>query len=99
MSAFSDLSWTQRLEIRQAIEAAGSAMQSYLSEGFSVAIGRGRYSATVAALEPFGFECAKLYTFPLGTDNPPAHLRHDSRGFPSCCWLIACFREVEPCLG
>jgi hypothetical protein len=95
MSAFSNLSWPQRLEIRRAIEAAGSEMRDYLPEGFSVAIGRDCYAATVAALEPFKFECAKLYTYPLGTDQPPAHLRHDSRGFPACCWLIACFQEAQ----
>ena len=93
MSRYYDLPWPQRLAVMNACEAAGSSFDHGLSDGFRVAIGRGRLSATIQALEPLGFEFAdELRTFPLGTDTPPEHLRHDSQGFPSCVWLMATFR-------
>lgn len=87
-----DLPWPQRLAIMDACKAAGSSFDHGLTEGFRVAIGRGRLSATIAALEPLGFEFRdELHTFPLGTDKPPEHLRHDSMGIPSSVWLMAAF--------
>lgn len=99
MSKYYDLDWPQRLAIMNACEAAGSSFDHGLTNGFRVKIGRQRLAATIAALEPFGVSLSDLYTFPLGTDQPPEHLRHDDRGFPSCCWLFASFEfsteEVE----
>ena len=99
MSRYYSLEWPQRLDIRNACEAAGSSFDHGLRNGIRVAIGRGQLSQTIAALEPFGLRLDELYTFPLGTDQPPEHLRHDNRGIPSCCWLMANFEfsteEVE----
>ena len=99
MSRYYDLEWPQRMDIRRACDAAGSSFDHGLRNGIRVAIGRGQLSQTIAALEPFGLRLDELYTFPLGTDQPPEHLRHDNRGFPSCCWLMANFEfsteEVE----
>ena len=30
-----------------------------------------------------------------GSDKPAEHLRHDSQGVPSCCWMFADFEEVK----
>ena len=99
MSRYYDLEWPQRLAIMNACEAAGSQLDHGLRNGVRVAIGRGRLSHTIAALEPFGLRLGELYTFPLGTDQPPEHLRNDDRNFLSCCWLFASFEfsteEVE----
>jgi hypothetical protein len=62
---------------------------------FSVAVAKGKFGELVQTMEAFGLEHADLYYFPLGTDNPPDHLRHDNRGFPDCCWLIATFTTPE----
>jgi hypothetical protein len=91
MSRYYDLPWPQRMDIRNACEAAGSAFDHGLTDGFRVAVGRGRLSQTIAALEPFGVRLGEVYTFPLGTATPPEHLRHDYQGMPSCCWLMANF--------
>jgi hypothetical protein len=42
-----------------------------------------------------GFRCVDLVMFPLGTDKPAEQLRHDSRGIPSCNWLLADFTNKE----
>lgn len=97
MTPFADQSWPERLKVMQTCEAAGSHFEGRTPSGFRVAIGRGRYGATVDALAALGFSCADLYFFPLGTDKPAEHLRHDFKGFPSCCWLFAHFTlELEP---
>ena len=85
----------ERLRIMDTCTAAGSHFYERTAQGFRVAIGRGKYSATVAALLPLGFQCVRLALFPLGTDKPADFLRHDSQGVPSCCWLFADFEEVK----
>ena len=91
MSRYYSLEWPQRMDIRNACDAAGSSFDHGLRNGIRVAVGRGKLSQTIAALEPFGLRLDELYTFPLGTDQPPEHLRHDSMGIPSSCWLMASF--------
>jgi len=43
-------------------------------------------------MKDLGLFFVELYKFPLGTDTPPMHLRHESYGFPDSAWLIATFR-------
>lgn len=96
MTPYTDRTWPERLEVMQALENCGSLMRSgHIKTGFTAAIGRGQYSATINAMSKLGFECAELYTFPLGTDKPANHLRHDSHGIPRSCWLIASF-QLKP---
>jgi hypothetical protein len=89
--SFFDLPQERRFAVYKAIENAQCAHHAGGSFGLSVAVGKGQFSALVEAMQQFGFQHADLYTFPLGTDKPPAHLRHDNRGFPDSCWLIATF--------
>jgi len=88
--------WPERLAIMKDLEACNSMMhQGHVGNGFVAAIGRDSFAVTDQAMRAHGFECAELYNFPLGTDKPAEHLRHDSRGFPSCCWLLAWFEPIE----
>ena len=87
--------WPERLAIMKDLEACNSMMrQGHVGNGFVAAIGRDSFAVTDQAMRAHGFECAELYNFPLGTDKPAEHLRHDSRGFPSCCWLLAWFEPI-----
>ena len=87
--------WPERLAIMKELEACNSMMhQGHVGNGFVAAIGRDSFAVTDQAIRAHGFECAELYNFPLGTDKPAEHLRHDSRGFPSCCWLLAWFEQI-----
>lgn len=83
----------ERTQVMDTCAAAGSHFYERTPRGFRVAVGRGRYAATVAALLPLGFQCVRLARFPLGRDTPSEHLRHDSQGVRSCCWLFADFTE------
>ena len=87
--------WPERLAIMKDLEACNSMMhRGHVGNGFVAAIGRDSFAVTDQAMRAHGFECAELYNFPLGTDKPAEHLRHDSRGFPSCCWLLAWFKPI-----
>lgn len=92
---YAERDWPARLEVMQACEAAGSLFRDRTPSGFVVAIGRTRYGATVETLAALGFACVRMYTFPLGSDKPADHLRHDSHGVPSSCWLLAEFQTRE----
>ena len=90
---YRDRDWHGRLAIMHALENVGSVLRyGYVRDGFTAAIGRGRYGATVDSMREYGFICVDLVYFPLGTDKPSAHLRHDSHGIPACCWLFAEFQ-------
>lgn len=91
MTPYADRPWPERSAIMDACAAAGSAFYERTANGFRVAIGRTRLGATLAELERHGFTCTRLVTFPLGTDKPADHLRHDSRGVPASVWLFADF--------
>jgi hypothetical protein len=95
MTPYADRPWPERSAIMDACASAGSAFYGRTANGFRVAIGRTRLGATLAELERRGFECSRLVTFPLGTDEPPAHLRHDSSGVPASVWLFADFTHNE----
>lgn len=92
---YADRTDPERRRVMDTCDSVGSAFYERTAQGFRVAIGRGKYSATVAALLPLGFQCVRLALFPLGTDKPADFLRHDSQGVPSCCWMFADFEEVK----
>src|SRR5579885_299193 len=98
MTPFCDLPDERRMALRAAIEAAGGQVAGYLGPCVQVAIPNppGPFYAAMgeAGLELDG---RSLHYFPLGTDAPPRHLRHDghypgSAGF----WLYGNFRPVPP---
>lgn len=93
--SYYDLPWPARLAVMNACIDAGSQFDHGLQNGIRVAVGRGQLSATIGALEPMGFKFSELNTFPLGTDKPAEHLRHDSLGIPSSVWLFASFEFSE----
>jgi hypothetical protein len=95
MIAYADRPWPERSAIMDACASAGSAFYERTANGFRVAIGRTRLGATLAELERRGFTCTRLFTFPLGTDTPSEHLRHDARDIPSCNWLFADFTHKD----
>lgn len=91
-AAYSDLPWAQRLAIMKALEAAGSALyQGYVADGFTAAIGRGKLHATHEVMAKHDFVPRHTVTFPLGTDQPAEHLRHDAGPIKSCQWLLCTY--------
>ena len=91
MTSYADRPWPERSAIMDACAAAGSAFYERTAHGFRVAIGRTRLGVTMAEMERHGFTCSRLVTFPLGTDKPAEHLRHDSNGVHASAWLFADF--------
>lgn len=92
-TAFADLPHDRRMALREAIEAAGGYVATYVGPYVQVAV-PDPPEPFYAAMEQAGLELARCsaHYFPLGTDNPPAHLRHDGR-FPGSkgFWLYANF--------
>lgn len=86
MSAFANLEWAQRLNVMTSCSEVGSEFHHRTQDGFRVAVGVGKYGALVQQMGKHGFECVGLHTFPLGTDTPAPHLRHNGD------WLFADFQ-------
>ena len=94
--AYTNRSWEERLVIMKQIEACDSWLAAgHVGTGFKVAVGREKFGELCEAMKKEGFECSDLYKFPLGTDKPSEHLRHDNKGFERCCWLYATFKLAE----
>ena len=94
---FCDLPDAVRLSLRDAIDRAGGHVAGYYGPYVQVAIPRPS-GPFFLATEEAGLELDErsLHFFPLGTDAPPDHLRHDggyrgSKGF----WLYGNF-SPEP---
>lgn len=96
---FFELSHDERFAIYDAINSVDCKTHGYGKGGaLSVAVAKGQFAALVEALNRLKMRHVDLYTFPLGSDKPPAHLRHASHGQPDSCWLIATFKpEAESC--
>ncbi len=79
MTRFSELPHEARMTLRSALESLGAEIEGYYGDAVQVAV--------PCPPEPFWEGVAKLplkaardgYFFPLGTDNPPASMRHDGR--------------------
>jgi len=98
MISFYDLSESHRFMVYGALKALNCETgQSGGSGALCVAVARGKYGELVQVLKKFGLECADSYYFPLGTDKPPMHLRHDSirYGQQNCNWFYAHFKVME----
>jgi hypothetical protein len=85
--AFCDLPDAIRFRLRDAIEEAGGYVAGYYGPYVQVAIPRPS-GPFFRAMEEAGLELDEhsLHFFPLGTDQPPDHLRHQ-RGY----WLYGNF--------
>ena len=97
MTSFYDLSHTHRFMIYGALKALDCETANGGSNGLCVAVARGKYGELVQAMKKFGLEYVESYYFPLGTDKPPMHLRHDSAkyGAKNCNWFYATFKVTE----
>lgn len=94
--SFFDLPDNTRFAVYDAIESTGCAIRNCGNGLLSVAVGKGKFSDLIGALSKFNLENVDLYKFPLGTDKPAEHLRHESYGFPDSSWLIAVFQAKQP---
>lgn len=92
MTAFHDLPDATRMGFRDAITDAGGEVEGY--DGECVVAALPNAHGFLSAVGARGLELVgDLWLFPLGTDSPPAILRHDgrypgSKGF----WLFGRFR-------
>ncbi len=97
MTPFHDLPHERRMAFRAAIEAAGGMVATYIGPYVQVAVPdppEPFYEAMAeAGLEPVR---RSAHFFPVGSDNPPARLRHDGR-FPGSkgFWLYASFAPAS----
>lgn len=92
MSSFWSMPDSCRFKAYAALEAVDCA--KYDSGGgpqLSVAVARGRFGDLLQAMEAVGLRQVDLYRFPLGSDKPAEHLRHDAGPIPRCQYLIASF--------
>ena len=94
--AYTNRSWDERLAIMKRVEACESWLAvGHVGTGFKVAVGREKFGELCQAMKEEGFECSDLYKFPLGTDTPPLHLRHDGMASSRCYWLYATFKLAD----
>ena len=94
MTSFYDLPHITRFQVYGALKALDcETAKSGGSGQLCVAVARGKFGELTHAMEKFGLKLVDSYLFPLGSDNPPAHLRHDSEryGVPNSMWFYAVF--------
>jgi hypothetical protein len=93
MQSFFELSHVQRFKVYDAIKAIGCDTYKGGGSGFlNVAVAKGKFSELSSTLENLGLKFIELYKFPLGSDQPAEHLRHESYGQPNSAWLVAVFK-------
>lgn len=93
MQSFFELPHSQRFKVYDAIKAMNC--DTYKSGGgglLTVAVAKGKFSELSHTLETLGLKFIELYKFPLGSDKPAEHLRHESHGQPDSAWLVAVFK-------
>ena len=93
-TSFYNLPDTTRFQVYGALKALDCETGKSGGSGqLCVAVARGKFGELLKAMENFGLKFADSYYFPLGSDKPPAHLRHDSvkYGVANCNWFFACF--------
>ena len=92
--SFFDLPEKHRFKIYNIIDALDCEKRDCGNGALSVAVAKGKFSALVDAMHRCGLKHTDAYTFPLGTDTPPMHLRYESYGQPNSCWFVAVFRPL-----
>ena len=94
MKSFFDLSNENRFMVYGALKALDCETGNSGGAGrLCVAVAKGKFGDLVKALKELGLTYEDSYYFPLGTDKPPMHLRHDSikYGVQACNWFYAMF--------
>ena len=94
MKSFYNLSENQRFMVYGALKALDCETGNSGGAGrLCVAVAKGKFGDLVKALKELGLTYEDSYYFPLGTDKPPMHLRHDSikYGVQACNWFYAMF--------
>jgi len=92
--SFYDLPDNLRFMVYGAIKALNCETGNSGGAGrLCVAVARGKFSELVKAMQELGLTYDDSYYFPLGTDKPPMHLRHDSIKYQvqDCNWFYAMF--------
>lgn len=95
MKSFFELSEIKRFQVYGALTALDCETGKSGSSGqLCVAVARGKFGELCKTLDKMGFENVDSYYFPLGSDKPPMHLRHDSAkyGQQNCNWFFATFK-------
>lgn len=99
MAPFCDLPDIERFRLRDAIEDLGGDIESYQGDAVQVALPT-EWRRFITAADKLGLVLVhgSRWLFPLGSDNPPATLRHDgsypgSKGF----WMYAKFVVPDYC--
>ncbi|MDT8992783.1 hypothetical protein RQP54_18060 [Curvibacter sp. APW13] len=97
--AYCHLDWPKRLAIMNDLESVNSVMyQGFVGDGFTAAIGRGALAKTNELMEKHGFAPRHAVTFPLGSDQPAQHLRHDGVHAKACNWLLCTYTPISSAL-
>ena len=94
MKSFYNLSENQRFMVYGALKALDCETGNSGGAGrLCVAVAKGKFGDLVKSLKELGLTYDDSYYFPLGTDKPPMHLRHDSikYGVQACNWFYAMF--------
>ncbi len=102
MTAFADMPDDFRLTMRCMVDRHKGAIMGYEGDGVTIALPNtvADWNAIDGILAVNGFKSDGTVTyFPLGTDNPPANLRHRNRRYQSPddapgYWLYAHYRPV-----
>lgn len=92
--SFYDLPDATRFQVYGAIEGLNCEKGKSGGSGqLCVAVARGKFGELLQTMDKFGLDFVDSYFFPLGTDKPDMHLRHDSEkyGVPNCNWFFAIF--------
>jgi hypothetical protein len=93
MQSFYELTYEKRFQVYGVLDALQCETHGAGGSGcLAVAVAKGKFSELSHTLKNLGLAFVEMYKFPLGTDTPPAHLRHESYGMPDSAWLIAVFR-------
>ncbi len=97
IKSFVDRDGKDRLAALKDLDAIQATCSGYFGDCIAVAVPRGGTQAVEQWAKKHGLKLRNMYYFPLGTDKPAMHMRHDSSmyGGTFCNWLIANYAPFE----
>jgi hypothetical protein len=98
MISFYDLPIEKRFSVYKALNLLDCETANAGGSGLlCVAVARGKFGELCSAMDKHGLELKESSYFPLGSDKPPKHLRHDSAKYKqkNCLWFFAQFKVKE----